>query len=204
MKGKRILGISGLLVLMILTALVAVKLGSADTGIPDTKDAKEIQAVIQKSYDLEVKAARDFDTSEFSSVFVNDARVPLDKSTKEFVKKVKIKKGETLKDDYGFLDYKKAYFELWQTGAVESEAIQEKAKKENRDLTSDEKKAMAENMHRSTGPDKKVSLIFHSIKIDGDMATAIFDDGPRVNEFHLVKINNQWSIAGWIILEVHA
>lgn len=204
MNGKNLLVMGGLLALFVILSAVSVERSNADAGIPDTEDAKKIEAVLQKSYDLEVKAARDFDTSQFATVYANDSRVPLDQSTKDLVKKVKTKKGEPQKDDYGFLDYKVAYYQLWETGAVESEAIQEEATKENRDLTTEEKKAMAENMHQATGADRKVTLIFRSIKVNRDMATAVFDDGPRLNEMQLVKIKNEWFIVGWTILEVHA
>ena len=184
--------------------MTVLKLSSANSNTLDPTDAQEIQAVIQKAYDLEVKAARDFDTSAFAEVFVNDARVSLDPSTIAFVKSVKVKIGQTPRDDYGFLDYKIAYYELWQAGALASEALREKAQQENRDLTPEENQSLAGNMPRAQGPGKRVSLVFHSITGKGDRASAVFDDGPRINQFQLVKINSQWYIAGWTILEVHA
>lgn len=39
--------------------------------------------------------------------------------------------------------------------------------------------------------------------IDGDTALAIFDDGPWTNRMTLVKVNNQWYVAGNEILAVY-
>jgi hypothetical protein len=204
MKNKKYFLYVGLFVLSILLISVTGKLGTANAGIPETEDTKEIEAVIQKSYDLEAKAAYNFDTSQFASVFINDSRVKLDPSTQKFVESVKVKLGQDTQEEYGFLDYKMAYFEKWEADALQVEAIQANADQEKRELTSDEMIAMANSMHRATGPEKKATIIFYSIKQDGDMATAVFDDGPRLNEMKLVKIKGSWLIAGWTILQVHA
>ncbi len=203
MKGKKSSIFWGILALLLLIIILSARLNRADSGISDTEDAKKIQAVLQKAYDLEAKAAHDFDTSQFSSVFVNDPRVPLAESTNEFVKTVMIQMGEPVREHYGFLDYKIAYFELWRAGALASEAIQQRAQQENRALTADENRAMLENMHRAAGAERKTALVFHFIKVNGNLATVVFDDGPRLNEMQLVKSNNNWYIAGWKILQVN-
>ena len=194
-----------MLILLVILVFVLISLNHKETGIPDAEDTKQIEEVLQRSYDLEAKAAQDFDLSLFPSVFINDPRVKLSASTVQFIQKVRGMKGEAPRDDYGFLDYKIAYFELWGSGATQIETIQAEAKQENRDLTSEERKTMANSMHRSIGQVQSAKLVFRSIvMVDRDMAIAVFDDGPRLNEMRLVRIKNNWFIAGWKILETHA
>jgi len=205
LKKKLFLSASGMLILLVILVFVLISLNHKETGIPDAEDTKQIEEVLQRSYDLEAKAAQDFDLSLFPSVFINDPRVKLSASTVQFIQKVRGMKGEAPRDDYGFLDYKIAYFELWGSGATQIETIQAEAKQENRDLTSEERKTMANSMHRSIGQVQSAKLVFRSIvMVDRDMAIAVFDDGPRLNEMRLVRIKNNWFIAGWKILETHA
>jgi hypothetical protein len=198
------LSASGILIVLVILGFVLFSQAHKETGISDTEDTKQIEAVLQRSYDLEAKASQDFDLSLFPSVFINDPRVKLSASTVQFIQKVRGMKGEAPREDYGFLDYKIAYFELWGSGATQIETIQTEANQEDRDLTSEERQTMANSMPRSKGPVLSAKLIFRSIKVERDMATAVFDDGPRLNEMRLVRIKNDWFIAGWKILETHA
>lgn len=203
MKTKKFVVIFGLFALSAVFVTFSLHSRNADAGIPNTEDARTVEKVLRTAYALENQAAHDFNTAMFSSVFVNDSRFQLDKETNEFVKKEKKAKGEELKDNYYFLDYKVTYYEKWGSGVFQSEEIISKAKQENRDLTVEERKLVAQNMPRSSIK-QETNLLIHSIKIDGDIATVVFDDGPRVNEMHLVKIDNDWFIASWKILQVHA
>jgi hypothetical protein len=175
-------------------------------GIPQTKDAELIQEVVNKSYDVEAVAARTFDLSSFSSIFVNDQRGgELSSSTIDFIQSVS---GVYSPKYFGYLDYKIAYYSWWKSGALKLEAIQTKALEEKRGLTEDEIKSLIDDrgrmvMPRSQGVQTSTELQFVSIEIEGDKAIVIFDDRLRTNQMILVKIKDQWYIAGNKILLVH-
>jgi hypothetical protein len=179
--------------------------GDRARNIPDTTDAKEIQRTIEKAYAVEEIAARTFDTTEFAKVFINDPRGGrLDDSTLQFIKEVL---GTNLTST-GYLDYKLAYYKWWEAGARKIEALQSKAQAEGRPLTPEEASSLIDSsgriaMPRAQGPAPEIWLDFYSISIEGDIAVAIFDDGPRTNQMTLVKIDGQWYIAGNEILALH-
>jgi len=49
----------------------------------------------------------------------------------------------------------------------------------------------------------KIDLEFLSLHINGDVASVVFDDGPRTNQMTLVNVNHHWYIAGNRILALH-
>lgn len=179
--------------------------GERTRYIPDTPDAREIQQTIEKAYAIEETAARTFDTTEFAKVFINDPRGgELDDSTLQFVNEVF---GTNLASA-GYLDYKLAYYKWWESGARKIEALESQARAEGRPLTPEELSSLVDSsgriaMPRAQGPIREIRLDWHSISINGDIAVAIFDDGPRTNRMTLVKIDGRWYIAGNEILAVH-
>jgi hypothetical protein len=175
-------------------------------GMPNTADTERIVQTIKRAYELEEKAARTFDTTEFASVFINDPRGgTLDASTIDFVKDVTNNPRLTM---IGYLDYKVAYYKWWEIGALQIEALQDKAQAEQRPLSQDELLSLVDSkgrvaMPRAQGPISPVYLEFLSISIDNDVAIVVFDDGPRTNKMILVRVNEEWYIAGNEILSVH-
>ena len=138
-------------------------------NIPDTPEAKEIMQRIKTAYDIEEEAGHAFDTSKFSSIFVNDPRYETNSNAREFVREnSKIPSFESA----GYLDYKLAYYAWWQKQGV----IAERGHIKNQSLW----------------------LRFISISINDDVANVIFDDvpGPTTRELTLVLIDRQWYIAG--------
>jgi len=187
-----------------------VKWSAGLKDMPDTADAQQIMRTIQRAYELEAKAACTFDISEFPTVFINDPRGgALDPSTAEFVRDVL--NGPSLPAP-GYLDYKVAYYQWWAEGAARWEALQARAAAEGRNLTQDEMASLVDSKGRMAGPrgcpgpeagGSKIDLEFLSLHINGDVASVVFDDGPRTNQMTLVKVNHQWYIAGNRILALH-
>ena len=104
--------------------------------IPNTPEAKEVIKAVERSYDIEAEAAYTLDTTKFSDVFINDYRFPVGASTLETVQELTNNPSLELA---GYLDYKLAYYS-WKINATNSaEKIKEKASKENRVLTDEEK-----------------------------------------------------------------
>ncbi|MCZ7552964.1 MAG: hypothetical protein M5U05_10340 [Anaerolineales bacterium] len=65
----------------------------------------------------------------------------------------------------------------------------------------DEKGRLA--MPRLKGDIVKKNLAFNSIEVNTDTAVVVFNDGSRTNQMTLVKIDNNWLIAGNKIIAVH-
>jgi hypothetical protein len=208
-KHKRFL-LPGVILLITAVAVFSYQLckspGKAQEGIPQTQDARDIQEVIQKSYDLEGMAGRTFDTSSFKDVFINDPRFELDPSTVKFITDVT---HEPIKDKYGYLDYKLAYFNWWKEGAEKLEEYWAKAKEEGRQtFTEEETKSLVDENFRAAAPrlqgDFEPNVLhFFSIDIHDDIAAATFDDGPRTVKMTLVKVKDRWLIAGATFLSIH-
>ena len=199
---------SSLVAILILAALLIATSapGKAYPGIQQTKEVDEIEKVIEASHVAEASAGRDFDTSKFQKIFINDPRGgELSQSTVEFIES--FGQGDH-KTSYGYLDYKLAYYLWWEKGALQLETLLTKIKNGNRKMTKDEMISLLDQkgrlaMPRLKGEIVKKNLFFISIEVIGDMAVAVFDDGPRTNQMTLVKVENQWFIAGNKILSVH-
>lgn len=195
-----------ILSVIVFIAPVLVSGSRAYVGIPQTDDAKLLQETINKSYIIEAEAARTFDLTAFPSIFVNDQRGgDLSSSTVDFIRSVT---GDYSSKNFGYLDYKIAYYSWWKSGALKFEALQTKALQENRNLTEEEIKSLVDEkgrvaMPRSQDTRTSIELQFVSIEVEEDKAMVIFDDGLRTNQMVLVNINNQWYIAGNKFLSVH-
>jgi hypothetical protein len=186
--------------------LIPSATGGAFSGIQQLEEVNKIQKVIESSYEIEAKAGRDFDTMMFDKIYANDIRGgELSQSTVEFIESVFRDQGE---DRYGYLDYKLAYFAWWRKGALKAETIFMKVKKENRKMTKDDVRSLFDEkgrlaMPRLKGDIVKKNLAFNSIEVNTDTAVVVFNDGSRTNQMTLVKIDNNWLIAGNKIIAVH-
>jgi hypothetical protein len=203
----QMLGLLGMIVTGLFTLnILFISNSQANEGIPNSPDAMQIQEVIKKSYMIEAEAAKTFDTTSFHSVFVNDSRGgELSASTVKFISSV-LKNHSWEK--FGYLDYKLAYFAWWEKGALRIEMLQSRASQENRSLNQAEMLSLIDEdgrvaMPRSRAMRVSTDFTFNDIKIESDMAIVVFDHGPRTNQMTLVKIEDQWFIAGNKILSVH-
>ncbi len=174
-------------------------------NIPDTLEAKEVMKTIERAYDIEVEAAYTFDLSKFPTVFINDPRFPVSQGTLETIRQLT---NNPSLESAGWLDYKMAYYSWTKDAILHSEAVYEKAKKENRELTANEKKSLIDSKGRmaparSESPKKKIDVSFFSVETNKDIAIAIIDDGPRTLQLTLVLVDKQWYIAAYKGLAVH-
>lgn len=201
-----VLTVAVMLVIMIFSLRHSPSVGRTEQGIPQNKHAEQILDVIKRSYEIEAKAGRIFDTTLFDKVFINDYRGgELSPSTVDFIINVT---GDVSKVNYGYLDYKLAYYSWWNSGAVKYEEIKAKADKEERSLTREEMASLVDKKGRIAVPRLKGDyvpnqLTFISMDIQEDTATVVFDDGPRTNQMIMVKVDNKWYVAGNKILLVH-
>ena len=193
---------------MILSAFINADSGDGKPSLimNQTNALDEVQKVIEASYMIETQAGRDFDTSKFHEIFINDPRGGyLSQATSEFVKS---ESQDNQRNSYGYLDYKLAYYFWWKKGALRLEALINTVNNENRKMTKEEKKSLFDHSGRLVMPrlleeSVKYHLSFRSIEIKGDTAVAIFDDGPRTNQMIIVNVSNKWFVAGNKILSVH-
>lgn len=202
------------LVIIVSIALFAPKTTEASPALLDTPESRQIQGVIRRSYEIEAIAARTFDTSQFSTVFANDPLGKLSPPTVAFVRDAIAVNSDLgymaskTDDELGYLDYKLAYYIWWKKEAEKFETLQAVAEEENRALTEEEAASFIDSSGRVAAPradgDATIpNLRFLSIEIEGDIAWATFDDGPRTIQATLVKRNGQWFLAGVKLLELH-
>jgi hypothetical protein len=168
------------------------------TTILDTADAREIMKTIEKSYEIEMKALYTNDFSKFPMVFINDPRYNINSYLLQAVRE--LSNNPSLKSA-GWLDYKMAYWSWRVNGAIRAEALFAKAKSENRGLTHKEQASLVDSYGRSAPPRhpkeklEKIYLEFISVNVNGDIATAVLDEGPRTIELTLVRVDEKWYIA---------
>jgi hypothetical protein len=206
MRHRSNIGLSVTILLPLLIVSIFVSSGRAGEGLHQTKDGELIQDMLKNSYFVESSSAKTFDLSLFSSIFVNDQRGgELSPSTIEFIRSVS---GDYISESFGYLDYKIAYYTWWKAGALKLETLQARANLENRELTEDELKTLIDDhgrvaMPRSQSSNTNIALRFISIEIEGEKAIVIYDDGLRTNQAILLKIDDNWYIAGNKILSLH-
>lgn len=191
--------ILGSLVALLVTLGPLVRTSVAGSGVPDTPEARQIQATMNRAYELMAIAARTFDVSEFPTVFVDTPDYELSDRQRKAVGQVL---GSRAIEDAGYLTAMQAYYIAWGEGAAHLERALEKAEIEHRPITVDEMQEIAEaNGGRVPAlarqdPISEVKLEFESIEINGDRAIVRYDDGAALQEAVLVKIKGQWFIAG--------
>lgn len=213
MKNKNIINKYYLIIIFITFASIGVlflweRRANVKAGfVADTEEKKEIVEVITRSYKIEAKASRDFDLSQFPSVFINDPRgVPIGDDTVTFIRKVLKEKAS---NNPGYLDYKMAYYTSWEQGALRLEEAYRNAAKEGRTtLNQVERRSLADEngdvaSPRRDDPIGEIYLNFFSIEVNGDIAKVLLDDGPTNCEMILVRINGIWYIASSNVKEVH-
>jgi len=175
-------------------------------GVPDTPEARQIQATMNRAYELMATAARTFDESEFPAVFVDTPDYELSDRQREAIGQVL---GSRALENAGYLTAMQAYYIAWGEGAAHLERVLEKAEIEQRQITADEMQEIVEaNGGRvptlaRQDPISEVKLEFESIEITGDRAIVRYDDGAALQEAVLVKIKGQWFITGIKPIWVH-
>ena len=166
--------------------------------IPDTPEAKEVMKTIEKAYDIQAEAAYTFDLTKFPIVFINDPRFPVSRGTLKTIRELT---NNPSLESAGWLDYKLAYYSWIRDAILHSEAVREKAKLENRGLTTEEIQSLIDPQGRTAparaeDPIRQQQLKFMSVSINGDIAKVILNDGPTTIELTLVSVDKQWYIAG--------
>jgi len=173
-------------------------LSASTVNILDTIEAKEVMQTVETAYDIEAEAAYSFNTEKFPSVFISDPRYEVNPDKLEFIKEFTY--DPTLKTA-GYLDYKIAYYNWWNDSTLRLEALREKAKAENREVTEDEMDSLIDSKWgsapaRAESPIREISLRFISVSMDGEIATVHLHDGFKVVILYLVRVDEKWYIAG--------
>jgi hypothetical protein len=166
--------------------------------MPDSKEEKDVIKTIKKAYKIDAEVAYTLDLSKLPTVYINDPRFPLDVGTLQVVRD--LTQNPSL-ESAGFLDYKMAYYSWRRDATLLSDAIHEKAKSENRDLTEDEKKSLIDPQGRIAPPrpqkpDSELMLTFLSMEINDDIALVVLDTVGSTVELTLVFVDNNWYVAG--------
>ncbi len=194
--------------LALLGSLVYVGINREKVGIaiPSSTDSPEIQDVILHSYAVYQGALRNGgDVSEFDNVFINTTDYHYEnQDVRDFVSLVL---GPEIANVGGYLTVMKAKYIAYGCSVRSFEDIELAAKKEDRNVTSDEIKSIQEKCYGVLPP--RISegappkLDFEKIDITGDRAVAQYDDGAALLEAILVRENGRWLIAKIEPIEIH-
>jgi hypothetical protein len=166
-------------------------------NFPDTPLAKKIIRAIERSYDVEVKAAYTLDFSKFPDVFINDSRYLMVPEGLELVRE--LSRNPSL-ESAGWLDYKMAYYSWIRDSILHSEAVHAKAKAENRALTPEERKSLIDPWGRVApvrpkDSPRKVEVAYLSLEVNDDVAIVTLINGVYYSEVTLVLVDKKWYIA---------
>jgi hypothetical protein len=198
----------GLITVVILVAVLIVLQSArakAAPGVPNSPEAKEIMAVMERAYRIIGVASQTFDLAEFSSVFVDSPDYKLNGKQKEAVAGVL---GNATAESAGYLTAMQAQYISLGQGAQLLQAALAKAKAENREITAQEFQDIIQANHGQMPAlgspiTTQTVLTYDSMEIDGDKATVRYDDGAAQQEATLVRIKGRWFITGIIPLWVH-
>src|SRR5689334_22675494 len=107
----------------------------AAPGVPNTPEARQIMAVMERAYQIIGIASQTFDVSEFSSVSIDTPDYKLTAQQAEAVAGVL---GKTVEKNSGYLMAMQAHYISLGQGASLLKAALDRAKAENRELTAQE------------------------------------------------------------------
>jgi hypothetical protein len=161
---------------------------------------------MNQAYKLMASAAQTFDVSTFSTVFVDTPDYELSAQQREAVSKIM---GPKAVENAGYLTAMQAYYISWGNGAVQLEETLKNAAREQRAITADELKQIAEANGGRVPALARQELVqepnleFESITIRGNRATVRYDDGAALQEAILIKKEGHWFIAGIKPIWVH-
>jgi len=175
--------------------------------IPNTSDAKQIMAVINRAYQVLGTTSQSFDVSEFSDVFVDTEDYELTDEQRKMVAEALGLSAAEVKNA-GYLTAMEAKYISRGRGAKLLQEALEKARAENRELSATEFQEIVTANHghwpsSSAITTNKTALTFESIGINGNKAIVRYDDGAALQEAILVKREGRWLIASIVPIWVH-
>ncbi|MFZ2489074.1 MAG: hypothetical protein WAZ19_13260 [Anaerolineae bacterium] len=170
----------------------------SDPGVPDSDEAMEIMATMDRAYQVIASASQTFDISELPSVFVNTSDYTL---TARQMEKVAEIVGQAEASSAGYLTVMQAQYVAWGQGARLLQKALDKAKAEDREVTADELQEVVKANHGqmpalASPVITKTVLTYESMQITGDRAVVRYDDGAALQEAILVRVNGRWFVAG--------
>jgi len=197
-------------------ALVIVGLGilvsqiypvKAEVGVPNTSDAKQIMAIMNRAYEVLGNASQTFNASEFPSIFIDTEDYKLTDQQQEVLAEILGVDVSEVKN-VGYLTAMQVEYATKAHGAKLLQEAFQKAKAENRKLTSDEIQEIVKANHGQLPPGKsattkKAVLTFESIEINGYKAVVKYDDGAALQEAILVRKQGKWFVASIVPIWVH-
>jgi len=177
----------------------------AGSEAPNSPEAARVKTVMERAYDLIGTAAQTYDVSGFATVFIDTADYQLTAKQQEGVAAIL---GAEAAQKAGYLTAMQAHYISLGHGASLLQAALTQAKAEGHELSAEEFQAIIKANHDQvpTLPSPviaKTNLTYESIEIAGDRATLRYDDGAALQEAILVKIKDQWYIAGITPVWVH-
>ena len=182
---------------------------------PDPKEISAIEAVLERSYEVNAKAAMDFDFSQYPGVYADDPSIPVNMEQAQFVEKVRTARGPLVSGllHDGYLSFKLAQVLDSQQAVEALERIEAEAKAENRPVTATELNSVAgasgvpyrrgNVIQRQPGEPSHFAYKDISIDVSGTRAEVIYDDGAALAKAFFVKTPDGWKVAGIRAIKIH-
>jgi hypothetical protein len=205
LKSRILIPMAVVAIIAFATVVSQTRSAKADPGIPDSADAKQIMATVERAYRLFNSAGRTGDVSEFPAVFTDTADYPYTDALRQ---QMATEFGVEAKDvqGAGYLTAIMARYVAQGRAAQQLQAALAKARAENREITTEELQQVAASNQGILPPyvlDAKTTLTYESIEIDGDRATVRYDDEAALQEAILVRLNGNWLIASMRPIKIH-
>jgi hypothetical protein len=164
----------------------------------DPNEAAAITSIIERASELKGRAARSFDTSLFHTVFLDDPSSPLTPEQYAFIQRVLPYLRGRVADPGptpGYLSFWTITFANWQLGAerLDQQRLGTPIAPQNGPI----------------GPPRRTDALIRSrlriddIKVDGNRAEVVMDDGLVLWRLYLLKTAAGWRITRDVPLKVH-
>lgn len=194
--------------LSLIALLLFSQQSNADIGVGDHPEFDEINAVMNRAYELFSTPIEEVDIHQFSQVLIDTPDFQLTIEQQNYVEQIL---GSEAVAGAGYLTAIQAKHVHLQNGARLLDAAEEKAAAEHRPLTSEEVEAIRLQNYGAYPPSReypehlgrKPKLQFMSLEVTGDRAVLVYDSGPALQEAILVRIDKQWFIASNVVLQAH-
>jgi hypothetical protein len=189
--------------------LPSATIPATDESDTPVADEKLLVQTLERACTIEEEAQWTFNTEEYSTVFINDARYTLPPNILSYVRDIK---NEPSISEIGFLDFKIAQI-FWQQECTQKwKTISGVMQAENRDqMTNDEKASLFTSGGRMcpapTAPELKGNVpctyAIQSVSIEKDTAMVVASRGATTDAWYFVKKDGQWYITGREVLLRH-
>jgi hypothetical protein len=175
-------------VLLFVMLGIFVSSGCGDLQGASQRTAADQVAALQQSLDARGRAARNFDTSSFDKIFIDEPSVPLTQAQTEALERI-----AAGTPPLGFLTYMRAYYAYWKTADAQFAQVEAAVRASQKPDPS----IVASAVQRRTDPLKVPSLTLRSTTpLAPDKFVIEAEGDGLLYKVTVVQRSGRWFIAG--------